>query len=203
MDAPGGATVDLHRRCWIGRGGTTPPGAIRVSAATLGYDSDLDLVFPPGTAVFKAGGDLGFHHGGPALQELVVPVVTIRTPAQATVPKGEPATVTGVPPEITNRIFSAVVQLGGANLALFSSPTIVQPVLVTAGRVVGKAAMAIGADLDTGRGTVTLKPGTPVTIGFMLTDDTVASVRLVILDPATDAELYRSPHDIPVSLGVA
>ena len=200
---PGGATVDLHRRCWIGRGGMTPPGCIRVAAATLGYDSDLDLIFPPGTAVFKAGGDLGYHHGGPTLQELVVPVVTVRLASQTPTTKTEPATVTGVPAEITNRIFSAVVQLGGANLALFSSPTIVQPVLVTAGRVVGKAAMAIGADLDTGRGTVTLKPGTPVTIGFMLTDDTVASVRLVILDPATDAELYRSPHDIPVSLGVA
>lgn len=204
-DAPGGATVDLHRRCWIGRGGMTPPGCIRVAATTLGYDSDLDLVFPPGTAVFKAGGDLGYHHGGPTLQELVVPVVTVRlaSQAEAQAAKAEPARVTGVPAEITNRIFSAVVQLGGANLALFSAPTVVEPVLVTAGRVVGKAAMAIGAELDTGRGTLTLKPGTPVTIGFMLTDDTVGSVRLVILDPATDAELYRSPHDIPVSLGVA
>ena len=37
----------------------------------------------------------------------------------------------------------------------------------------------------------------------MLTDDGVGSIRLVVLDPATDAELYRSPHDIPVNLGVA
>ena len=63
--------------------------------------------------------------------------------------------------------------------------------------------MAIGAELDQAAGTLALVPGTPVTIGFMLTDDAVGSVRLVILDPATDAELYRSPHDIPVNLGVA
>jgi hypothetical protein len=202
VDAPGGATLDLHRRCWIGRGGMTPPGAIRVSAATLGYDSDLDLVFPPGTAVFKAGGDLGFHHGGPTLEELIVPVVTIRTIAQAAVAKAEPATVSGVPEEITNRIFSAVIQLGGANLSMFSSPTVVTPMLVAAGRQVGKAALAIGSDLDAA-GSITLNPGVPVTVGFRLTDDTVGSLRLVVLDPATDAELYRSPHDIPVSLGVA
>ena len=202
VDAPGGATVDLHRRCWIGRGGMTPPGAIRVSAATLGYDSDLDLVFPPGTAVFKAGGDLGFHHGGPTLQELIVPVVTIRTAVPAAGAKAESATVSGVPAEITNRIFSAVIQLGGANLPMFSSPTVVSPILVAGGRQVGKAALAIGGELDPA-GSITLTPSVPVTVGFRLTDDTVGSLRLVVLDPATDAELYRSPHDIPVNLGVA
>ena len=29
-DAPGGDQVELHRRCWIGRGGATPPGCVRV-----------------------------------------------------------------------------------------------------------------------------------------------------------------------------
>ena len=203
VDAPGGATVDLHRRCWIGRGGRTPPGAIRVSAATLGYDSDLDLVFPPGTAVFKAGGDLGFHHGGPTLQELIVPVVTIRTAAQATPAKREPVTVTGVPTEITNRIFSATIQLGGPTMTMFSGPTVVQPMLVAAGRQVGRVAMAVGAELDSTTGTLVLNPGAPINVGFMLTDDGVGSIRLVVIDPATDAELYHSPHDIPVNLGVA
>src|SRR5262249_16558253 len=78
-DAPGGDTVELHRRCWIGRGGTTPPGCVRVAASTLGYDSDLEMVFPNGCGVFKTGGDLAYHHGGPSLQELVVPVVVVRT----------------------------------------------------------------------------------------------------------------------------
>ena len=31
IGAPGGDEVDLHRRCWIGRGGTTPSGCIRVA----------------------------------------------------------------------------------------------------------------------------------------------------------------------------
>ncbi|HEX7976992.1 MAG TPA: PglZ domain-containing protein, partial [Gemmatimonadaceae bacterium] len=54
---PGGKRVELHRRCWIGRGGSTPPGCVRVSASALGYKSDLELVFPAGAGVFRAGGD--------------------------------------------------------------------------------------------------------------------------------------------------
>ncbi|MGH3026390.1 MAG: PglZ domain-containing protein, partial [Gaiellaceae bacterium] len=60
IDAPGGLTVGLHRRCWIGRGGATPQGTIRVTAAQLGYDSDLDFVFPTSLGVFKSGGGLTY-----------------------------------------------------------------------------------------------------------------------------------------------
>jgi hypothetical protein len=78
IEAPRGQQVSLHRRCWIGRGGATPPGCIRVAAAALGYDSDLDVVFPVGCGVFRAGGDLAYHHGGPSLQEIVIPVLGVR-----------------------------------------------------------------------------------------------------------------------------
>jgi len=47
-DDPRGDTIELHRRCWIGRGGATPPGCIRVAASALGYASDLEFVFPTG-----------------------------------------------------------------------------------------------------------------------------------------------------------
>ncbi|MBM4118988.1 PglZ domain-containing protein, partial [bacterium] len=48
MDKPGGDAVDQHRRCWAGRGGQTPAAAMRVSGADLGYDTDLDFIFPNG-----------------------------------------------------------------------------------------------------------------------------------------------------------
>ena len=54
----GGAAIELHRRCWVGRGGATPAATVRVSAASLGNASDLDFVFPLGSGVFKAGGGL-------------------------------------------------------------------------------------------------------------------------------------------------
>jgi hypothetical protein len=203
VESPGGATVELHRRCWIGRGGATPPGCVRVSAAELGYASDLEFVFPRGAGVFKAGGDLGYHHGGPSLQELIVPVLTVRsTPTTAGAAKPERLTVSNLPYEVTNRIFSVTIELGGPNLALFSTPTAVQPVLLSGSKQVGTVGMAIDGDLDAGAGTVTLQPGKAVTVAFLLSDDTAESVRIVVRDPATDTELYRSPMEIPVHLGV-
>jgi hypothetical protein len=178
-------------------------GCIRVSAADLGYASDLDFVFPRGAGVFRAGGDLAYHHGGPTLQEMVIPVITVRSALPVAAAAGkERLTVSNLPYEITNRIFSVNVELGGQNLAMFASPTIVKPVLLAGTAQVGTVGVAIGGDLDPHAGTVAILPGTPVTIGFLLSDDSVLAVRIVVRDPATDAELYRSPADIPVRLGV-
>lgn len=203
IDSPGGDEVDLHRRCWIGRGGTTPPGCVRVSAAALGYSSDLDFVFPAGSGVFKAGGDLAFHHGGPSLQELIIPVLTIRMtaskPERSTI---GPVTATGAPDAVTTRIFSVTIHLDGKNLALFSKELIVRPLLISSGKQVGAVGMAIDADLDRETGCVKLQSGKPVTVAFLLSDENITSLRIVVQDPTTDAELYRSSNDIPVRLGV-
>lgn len=203
IESPGGDQVELHRRCWIGRGGATPASCIRVSAAALGYDSDLDFVFPAGTGIFKAGGDLAYHHGGPSLQELILPVLTVRVKPTASVRKPVgPIAATGLPDAITNRIFSVTIQFDAKNLSLFSKELLVRPLLVAAGKQVGSAGMAIDADLDRATGCVKLQAGKPVAIAFLLHDETVASVRVVVQDPTTDAELYRSPNEIPVRLGV-
>lgn len=202
-DAPGGHTVELHRRCWIGRGGATPPGCVRVAASMLGYASDLEFVFPTATGVFKAGGDLAYHHGGTSLQELVVPVVSVRLPHRpAAKVSRDPIEVSGLPNEITNRIFSVTIELGGPHQSLFSDAMTVRPLLVSAGRQVGAAGMAIDAELDRTTGCLTLEPHRPVTVALLLSDESVPSLRVVIQDPATDAELYRSPDDIPVRLSL-
>jgi PglZ domain len=203
IDSPGGNEIDLHRRCWIGRGGATPAGCVRVSAAALGYDSDLDFVFPLGTAVFKAGGDLAFHHGGPSLQELVIPVLTVHIKAPGPIRSTTgPVTVMGIPGAVTNRIFSVTIQLDGKNLSLFSAELLVRPLLISAGKQVGAVGMAINTELDQVTGCIKIQPGKPVSVAFLLSDESIASLRIVVQDPTTDAELYRSPNDIPVRLGV-
>jgi hypothetical protein len=206
IDAPGGKTVELHRRCWIGRGGATPPGALRVAAAALGYDSDLELVFPSGGGVIKAGGDLAYHHGGPSLQELIIPVVTVRTKrAAAPGSTASPVTAvsaTSVPEAVTTRSTSATFVLGGNQLVLGAAAMTVRPVLMQGDRQVGAAGLAIGAELDRTTGCLALEPNQPVTVAFILGDDSVTSLRIVVQDPTTDAELYRSPTDIPVRLGM-
>jgi PglZ domain len=202
-DAPGGNTVELHRRCWIGRGGSTPPGCIRVPASALGYASDLEFVFPTGCGVFRSGGDLAFHHGGPSLQELVVPVLTVRTKArEASQPSAGPIAASGLPDAITNRIFSVVLALGDKQMKLGATGMSVRPLLMSAGRQVGAVGMAVDAEVDRATGCVRLEPGRPVTIAFLLSDENVSALRVVVQDPTTDAELYRSPTDIPVRLGV-
>jgi hypothetical protein len=199
IDAPGGVTVDIHRRCWIGRGGATPPSCVRVSATSLGNNSDLDFVFPVGIGVFRAGGDLAFHHGGPSLQELIVPVITVRSIGSAPASVGAAVSVSDVPLVITNRIFS--VKMALATLAGDRVP--MHPVLMSGDRQVGEAGMVLGADHDRSSGTVMLLPGAEVTIGFVLDDDAAEAIRIVVLDPTTDAELYRSPAEVPIRLGVS
>lgn len=203
IDPPGGHTVELHRRCWIGRGGSTPPGCIRVAASSLGYASDLDFVFPSSTGVFRAGGDLAYYHGGASIQELAIPVLSIRMPRSSD-GRGirEACEVSGVPSVVSTRIFSATVRLGEAQLSFGASSSIVRPMLLHGTRQVGSVGLAVDAPFDRTSGCVTLEPGRPTQIAFLLNDDSVDSVTIVIQDHATDAELYRTSSDIPVRLGM-
>ena len=201
IDSPGGNTVELHRRCWIGYGGATPAGCVRVSAAALGYDSELEFVFPKGTAVFKAGGDLAYHHGGLSLQEMVVPVLTVRMPVR--LPERAPAnllTVTGTPEVVATRIIKAIFQVGEGNL--FADKIRIRPLLMSGCKQVGSVGMVIDGDYDQVSGCINLLAGIPVTVAFLLNDESVNVLRVVAQDPDTDAELYRSPGDIPVRLGI-
>ena len=199
-DNPGGNTVDIHRRCWIGHGGTTPPGTVRVSGPELGYDTNLDFVFPTGLGVFKAGGGLSFHHGSLSLQELVIPVVSLRIPVRdSKMPTGKVAELRGVPAKVTNRTFGVRVLVVGD---LFTTdPVALRVVLVSGNEQVGQAGIAIGGDLDRSSGILHVGPNADANVGVMLTRDDCTSVRVVVLDPATDAVLDQS-DELPVKLGI-
>lgn len=200
MDKPGGDTVDQHRRCWAGRGGQAPAAASRVSGAELGYDTDLDFIFPKGLAVFRAGGDLAFHHGGPSLQEMIVPVLTLRIPsAEPEAASGSKVTLEGEPSVLTNRTFSMRVSVAPE---LFSQgPVPVRLILLADGLEAGSCGMALDAELDRATGVVLVQPGKPANVGMMLTRDKFKKIRIVAQDPATDAILAQS-GDIDVKLGM-
>ncbi len=199
-ESPGGDTIDLHRRCWIGHGGANPPGTARVNGAELGYDTDLDFVFPTGLGVFKAGGDLTFHHGSVSLQELLVPVVSLRVPSKKAKPPGEKMIqLSGLPDAVTNRTIPVQVTVGSP---LFGEESIaLRVILLSEGAQVGQAGMAVGADLDRASGVIQAKPGTKADVVLVLTRDDCPTVRIVALDPATDAVLAQS-DDLPVKLGI-
>ena len=198
-DNPGGSTIDLHRRCWVGRGGSNPPGTIRVAGAELGYDTDLDFIFPTGIGVFRAGGNLAYHHGGISLQEMVIPVLTLRT--VITKPTESPEGDWGLkcmPKALNNRTFGVIIELTG----LFArEPVVVRPVLMAGGEQVGEAGMALDSRFDRDTKTVAIEPGRPASVAMLLRREDCASIRVVILDPTTDSVLVQS-EEIPVRLGV-
>ncbi|SEU47609.1 PglZ domain-containing protein [Nonomuraea wenchangensis] len=199
-DSPGGNTVDIHRRCWIGRGGATPAGTVRVTGAELGYDTNLDFVFPTGLGVFKTGGGLSFHHGSVSLQELVVPVVSLRIPLQGSeLPAGKIVELRGVPDQLTNRTFGVRVLMVGD--LFHAEPVALRVVLVSGNEQVGQAGMAMGGDLDHASGVLRVNPNSEANLGMMLTRDDCTSVRVVVLDPATDAVLAQS-DELRVKLGI-
>lgn len=200
MDKPGGETVDQHRRCWAGVGGQTPGAATRVPGTSLGYDTDLDFIFPTGLAVFRAGGDLAFHHGGPSLQEMVIPVVTLRIPLKTSeeTPTSH-LTLEGYPTELTNRTFGMRLTVAAD---LFSQKTVpVRLVLLAEGLEVGRCGMASDAELDRRSGILMVAPGKPTDVAMMLTRDEFEKIRIVAQDPTTDAVMAQS-DEIDVKLGI-
>ncbi len=203
IDSPGGEKIEVHRRFWSGRGGTTPPATVRVGAAELGYDSDFDFVFPTGLGVLRSSGGLSYHHGGFSLQELLVPVLILRMPT-ADAAAAEPRSPYTVelrehPAEVTNRILSAKLTVEGT---LFAQEPLVLRVVLTAGnRLVGQARMAVGGRFDAESGCLTVAPGAAATVGLMLNDDRCEAVRIAVQDPTSDAVLARS-EELPVRLGI-
>jgi hypothetical protein len=172
---------------------------VRVSGADLGYHTDLDLVFPIGLGVFKAGGGLSFHHGGFSLQELVIPVISLRmaTGKPAEVP-GVYVRIEGCPPKVPNRTFGLKLAAGGDLVA--TQPLMLRVLLMSGAEEVGRAGMAVGGDFDRGKGTLILELGSEASVGMMLTNDACESLRVVVLDAHTDGVLVES-GELPVKLG--
>ena len=164
----------------------------------MGYDSDLEFVFPKGIGVFKTGGDLGYHHGGLSLQEMIIPVISFRMGREK--PMMEPGNIvvlSDVPEKLTNRTFGVKLEMGG----LFNQkPLKVRPLLLSQGVIVGKAGMALDADFEQNTACVILQPEQKAGVAMILENEECKTVRVIIQDPATDAVLAQS-DDIPVSLG--
>jgi PglZ domain-containing protein len=196
-DNPGGKEVDLHRRCWAGQGGQMPAGSVRIPGAELGYETDLDFIFPKGLEVYRAQGGLSFHHGGFSLQELLIPVISFRATSNDGHAAGVKVTLEGLPAAITNRIFSVRVTVAADLFSTDLAP--LRIVLMAEGEQAGQAEMAVNAEFDRQTGCVKLKPGVEASVGIMLTLEKCPTVKVVVLDPATDAVLGQSP-ELPVKV---
>ncbi|HIC95695.1 TPA: PglZ domain-containing protein, partial [Candidatus Bipolaricaulota bacterium] len=194
IDPPGGETVKLTQRVWVGRGGTTPPACLRVKASEVGIGGDLEFVFPKGLAGFRIrGGADPYCHGGLSPQELVVPVVVAQmTPAEA--PLAPVAfSLTMERPRVTSRVFTVAASYTVTGLFDVASRR-VRCVARHGSEIVARAvAAAYGYDDRTGE--VALEKDRANYITLMMTKEvTRGHLTVYLVDPETEAELASLKH---------
>ncbi len=79
ISPPGGYTVDLHQRFWVGKGGSEDVAYLRAPLSDFGLSDDLEIAVPWGFGAFiMAGGNRAYFHGGMSPQEIVIPFLVIR-----------------------------------------------------------------------------------------------------------------------------
>jgi hypothetical protein len=202
IDPPGGKTIDLHRRVWIGQGGNSSPAFVRMAASQLGLGGNLELAFPRGLGCFKApGGSTAFFHGGLSLQESIVPLALIEiTAMEAPAPVAPTVELTMDKPRITNRLFSIIAAYTGGGLFAAAEKRV--QVSVRANRQeIGTAATAAYGFEDSTR-EITLTLGKPNAITLMLsTELDAAMANIHVIDAVSQVEL-ASLKNVPIQLAV-
>lgn len=197
LEAPSGGTLELHRRCWIGKGANAPSGTVNVKAPELGYDSNLEFVFPTGIGVFHSGGGLAYHHGGFSLQELIIPVITFRLKESGPETTGATVRISEHPEAITNRTFG--VKLDVEADLLSTEPLNVRVLLISGGEEAGRAGMVIGAEFERETGVLSLPNGSSASVAMVLTRDDVSTIRVVVQDAVSGSVLTESKA-LPIQL---
>jgi hypothetical protein len=202
MDPPGGMTVGLHPRVWIGKGGKSGAGYLRLTASQLELGGDLELAFPRGHACFKVKGGVGdYFHGGISLQEMVIPIATLRSKAIKNIGTGGVLiNLEFAKAAITNRFFSVVACL--KDEGLFSPEEIkVRAIIISGKAEVGFCAMA-AYGFEEGTREIVLRKNQPNALTFMLGSDAFPEkVTVRVLDCRTQLEL-ESLVDVRVQLGI-
>lgn len=210
IDPPGGKTVALKRRVWVGQGGAKVEGTLRAPLSAFGVGGALELVTPRGLAAFKApGSGLEYFHGGLSLQELVVPVLTIRASAAQTQPVGAAvkwklAVGSG---KITTRFVSVTVEGGGEGL-LPVEPPVIRVEVRTDGKVIS-APVSASFGFDDATGDVKLARSdeseqrvASVTVTLMITETPAANRVSVHLLDASTGVMLASLDKVPFSISI-
>ena len=196
IEPPGGETADLHRRVWVGKGGTSEPSYLRASLSALGVDSDMDLATPWSFACFKARGARAFFHGGLSPQELLIPVVNMTPKVQVAI-TGSSIEWKLIPgsKKLSTRFFS--VQIVGSATGLFEAdPPKVRVEIRAKGKSISKPVSA-SYGFEEATGDVQLKLSEDNTREILTNTLTLMideepnqkTVIVVLLDATTGAEL--------------
>lgn len=200
IDPPGGSTVALKRRVWVGKGGAKIPGTLRKPLSAFGIGGDFELVTPYNLGIFKVpGGSTSYFHGGLSLPELIIPVLTVQLAG------GQPAgvganmawTLTMGSQGISTRFLSVTIE--GKSTELLPADTPVVSVEVRAGDSIisvpisatyGFQEVTKDVQLRTDEGNQWQVATNTVTL--QITDEPdVAKVTVHLLDATTGVSLQR------------
>lgn len=209
IEAPGGKVEDLHRRVWVGVGGTSEPSYLRTSLASLGVDSEFDIATPWTFACFKSkGGGRAYFHGGLSPQELIIPVVVMHSNAKAALQS------TGIQwllipgtAKLTTRFFS--VQITGSQSSLFGFEPPKVRIELRANKKCISTPVSASYGFEDATGEVSLKISAtsnehiePNTVTVMVSEEiSQKSVGLYLLDATTGAEL-AAPQSVDVAISI-
>ena len=145
INKPSSGAGELHRRAWIGSGGTATPSTVKVPLSDFGIGGDLDIIAPRGLGVFTVSGGLQFFHGGLSPQEIIVPVIIVTSDEPTTEPKYEiQLSVAGG--RISTGVVAVTIQMTGD---LFTSDSRVRLALNQDGKRVARIVGGDGYDPTT------------------------------------------------------
>jgi len=211
IDAPGGQTVALKRRVWVGKGGAATSGVLRTPLSALGVGGELEIATPWNLSCFKAkGGSTEYFHGGLSLQELVIPVLTVRSGATSGVAAVVPVqwTLALGSQVISTRFVSATI--GGQSTQLLP----LQPPLIRVEVRAGDQPVSVPVSAKYGFQEATKDVQLQVaedelpqavvenTVTLMITEDLqLNEVTVHLLDATTGLSLARLEH-VPVAISI-
>ena len=211
MDAPGGKTVALKRRVWIGTGGAELPGVLRAPLSALGVGGGLEIATPWNLSCFKAkGGATEYFHGGLSLPELVIPLLVVHSGATSgpTAAADVYWTLSLGSQSISTRFVSATIQGRSTQLLPIHPPAVRVEVRVGDQAVSTPVSAKYGFQETTKDVQLQLKGDelpqeiAENTITLMITDELqVDEVTVHLLDATTGVSLARLEH-VPVSISL-
>lgn len=208
IEAPGGKAEDLHRRVWVGVGGTSEPSYLRTSLTSLGVESEFDIATPWTFAVFKSkGGGRAYFHGGLSPQELIVPVVVLHSTAKSLVQTtGIQWTLTPGTSKLTTRFFSVQIAANQSQSSLFGFEPPKVRIELRANKKCVSLPVSASYGFEDATGEVKLKVAEednkriePNTVTVMLSEEiSQKTVGVFLLDATTGVELA-----VPLTVDVA
>ncbi len=202
MDPPGGETLELHPRVWIGQGGGKGEGFLRFKASDLELGGSMEFAFPRGLGAFKVKGGVGaYFHGGISPQEHVLPLVRMKAPKAGVGAKADVRVKLSMSKsKITNRIFTLTIETEG--VGLFPGTERRVRLEIIAGKTVAGQAVVAGYGFEESTREVTVAAGKPNVVTLMLgPGEAPAAVTIQVWDCESQVVL-DSIKDIPVELSI-